>query len=98
VALSLPQTVLQSDFSHSQAKTKVIYSQHTKHVTVTGEPFHFLHMGPVSDVTMWRRLCVADFGDAMSLRHCRCSMVHQIEIYYFREFIWQADVLDMVHL
>ena len=51
------------DFSQSQAKTKFVHGQHSKHGTA--EPFHFLHMGPMSDVTMLRRLCGADFGHAM---------------------------------
>jgi hypothetical protein len=38
-------------------------SQHTKE-TIAG-PFHFLHWGPMSDVTILRRLCVADFGHVM---------------------------------
>jgi hypothetical protein len=43
--------------SQSQAKTKVICSQLTKHGTA--EPFHFLYsMGPISDVTILRRLCM----------------------------------------
>jgi hypothetical protein len=32
------------------AKTKVVCSQNTKHTTAG--PFHLLHMGPLSDVTM----------------------------------------------
>jgi hypothetical protein len=39
-----------ADFSKSQAKTKVHCSQHTKETTIG--PFHFLHMGPMSDVAM----------------------------------------------
>jgi hypothetical protein len=35
-------------------------------------------MGPMSDVTMLRRLCVADFGHAMSALHCRWPKVWQI--------------------
>jgi hypothetical protein len=42
---------------------KVVCSQHTKHGTA--EPFHFFHMDPMSDVTMFRRLCLADFGHAI---------------------------------
>jgi hypothetical protein len=57
-----------ADFSQSQAKTKVVCGQNTKQVT--DEPFHFLHMGPMSDVTILGRLCVADFGHAMSMWHC----------------------------
>jgi hypothetical protein len=55
-------------FSQSQAKSKVVCGQNTKHGTA--EPFHFLHMGPMSDVTMLGRLCVSDFGHAMSVWHC----------------------------
>ncbi len=43
-----------ADFTQSQAKTKVVCSQHTKETTAG--PFHFLHMGPMSDVTMLGRL------------------------------------------
>jgi hypothetical protein len=57
-----------TDFSQSQAKTKVVCSQHTKQGTA--EPFHFLHIGPMSDGTMLGRLCAADFGHTMSLWHC----------------------------
>jgi hypothetical protein len=41
-----------TDFSHQSlaTKTKVVCSQHTKQGTA--EPFHFLHMGPMSDVKM----------------------------------------------
>ncbi len=34
----------------SQSKTKAVCSQHNKHTTAG--PFHFLHMGPLSNVTM----------------------------------------------
>jgi hypothetical protein len=44
---------------------KIVCSQQTKHGTA--KPFHFLYMGPMSDVTMLRRLCVTDFGHAMCL-------------------------------
>jgi hypothetical protein len=50
---------------------KIVCNQHTKHGTA--EPFHFFHMGPMSDVTMLRGLCLADFGHAMSPWHCSCS-------------------------
>jgi hypothetical protein len=40
-----------ADFSQFQAKTKkVVCGQHTKETTAG--PFHFLHMGPMSDVAM----------------------------------------------
>jgi hypothetical protein len=39
-----------ADFGESQAKTKVLCTQHTKKDT-TG-PLHFFHMAPMSDVTM----------------------------------------------
>jgi hypothetical protein len=49
-----------ADFSQrSQDKIKDDCSQHTKETTAG--TFHFLHMGPTSDVTMFSRLCVADF-------------------------------------
>jgi hypothetical protein len=55
VALLLAKSL--ADFRQSQAKTKVVCTQHTKHGTA--EPFHFIHMGPMSDDTMLRRPCVA---------------------------------------
>jgi hypothetical protein len=55
--------------SQNQANSKIVCSQHTKHGTA--EPFHFRHMGLMSDVTMLMRLCVADFGHAMCSCHCR---------------------------
>jgi hypothetical protein len=55
---------------------KIVCSQHTKHGTA--EPFHFFHMGPMSDVTMLRRLCLADFGHAMSLGTGASHKVWQI--------------------
>jgi hypothetical protein len=58
---------------------KIVCSQHTKHGTA--EPFHFFHMGPMSDVTMLRRLCLADIGHAMSPWHCR----------------WQKSLADFSH-
>jgi hypothetical protein len=39
-----------ADFSQSQAKTKVVCGQHTKETSAG--PFHFLHMGPMSDVVI----------------------------------------------
>jgi hypothetical protein len=48
VALSLAKSL--ADFSQSQANTRVVCTQHTKHGTA--EPFHLFHMGPMSDVTM----------------------------------------------
>jgi hypothetical protein len=76
VLLSLPLAKSPTaDFSQSQAKTKIVCSQHTDHGTA--EPFHFLHMGPMSDVTMLRRLCVADFGHAMCSCHCHWPKVLQ---------------------
>jgi hypothetical protein len=56
-----------ADSSQSPAKTNKVYSQHTKHGTA--EPFHFLHMSPMSDITMWRRPAVADFEHTMALWH-----------------------------
>jgi hypothetical protein len=53
-----------ADFNQSTAKTKIVYSHHTNHGSA--EPFHFLHIGPMSDATMMRRLCVAYFGQFMS--------------------------------
>jgi hypothetical protein len=44
------------------AKTQRVYSHDTKHGTAEPEPFHFPHMGLISDVPMLRRLRVADFG------------------------------------
>jgi hypothetical protein len=49
LALSLAKRSL-ADFSKSQAKTKVVCTQHTKETTVG--PFHLLHMVPMSDVAM----------------------------------------------
>jgi hypothetical protein len=40
-----------ADFSQSQAKTKDFCSQRMKETTAG--PFNFLHMGPMSDVTMF---------------------------------------------
>jgi hypothetical protein len=60
-----------ADSSQSQSKTKVVCIQHTKYGTA--EPFHFLHMDPMSDITMWRRPTVADFGRAMALWHWHCG-------------------------
>jgi hypothetical protein len=68
MALLLAKVKGLADFSQSPAKTKVSCSQHTKHGTA--EPFHFLHIGPMSDVTMSRKLCVADFGRDMPHWHC----------------------------
>jgi hypothetical protein len=48
LALSLVKSL--ADFSQGEAKTKVVCSQHSKE-TIAG-PFHFLHMGPMSDVAM----------------------------------------------
>jgi hypothetical protein len=39
-----------ADFSQSEAKTKVVCSQHSKETTAG--PFQFLCMGPMSDVVM----------------------------------------------
>jgi hypothetical protein len=43
------------------------------------EPFHFIHMGPMSDdATVLRRLCVADFGHVMwSVWQCHLAKVWQ---------------------
>jgi hypothetical protein len=57
-------------------KHAFIYSQNTKHGTA--EPFHLLHMGPMSAVEMLRGLCVADFGHATPLWHWRLTKVWQI--------------------
>jgi hypothetical protein len=76
VLLSLPLAKSLADFSQSQANTKIVCSQHTKHGTA--EPFYFLHMGPMKDFTLLRRLCVADFGHAMCSCHCRLPKVWQI--------------------
>ena len=57
-----------TDFSQSQAKTKVVCSQCT--MQTTARPFHFLHMGPMSDVDMLCMLWVADFGHDMTSWHC----------------------------
>jgi hypothetical protein len=53
-----------------------IYSQNTKHGTA--EPFHLLHMAPMSAVVMLRGLCVADFGHATPLWHWRWTKIWQI--------------------
>jgi hypothetical protein len=50
LALSLANKSL-VHFSHSKAKTKAVCSQHTKETTAG--PFHFFHMGPMSDVAFW---------------------------------------------
>ena len=50
VALSLAKS-LADNFRQSQAKIKVVCSQHTK--KTTADPFHYLHMGPMSDVIMF---------------------------------------------
>jgi hypothetical protein len=52
-----------SSQSHDQAKTKVVCLKYIKHCTA--EPFHFLHMGPMSDVSMMGRLYVADCWHTM---------------------------------
>jgi hypothetical protein len=52
-----------ADFiNQSTAKTKIVCSHHTNH----GSAEPFLHIGPMSDVTMMRWLCVAYFGQFMS--------------------------------
>jgi hypothetical protein len=58
-----------ADFSQSQAKTKIVCRQHTKRGTAEAISFH--HMGLMSYGTMFKRLCVADFGHAMCSCHCR---------------------------
>jgi hypothetical protein len=55
--------------AHTQSMVLLNHFIQTKHGTA--EPFHFFHMGPMSDVTMLRRLCLADFGHAMSPWHWR---------------------------
>jgi hypothetical protein len=63
VALALDKSL--ADFNQSQAKTKPAYRQNTKHGPA--EPFHLLHMAPMSAVEMLRGLCVDDFGHATPL-------------------------------
>jgi hypothetical protein len=74
VALALDKSL--ADFSQSQAKTKLVNSQNTKHGPA--EPFHLIHMGSMSAVDMFRGLCVADFGHATPLWHWRWTKVWQI--------------------
>jgi uncharacterized protein YuzB (UPF0349 family) len=52
-----------ADSSQSHAKNKVVCLKNLKHCTA--EPFHFLHMDPMSDVTILGRLCVADCGNTI---------------------------------
>jgi hypothetical protein len=68
VLLSLPLAKSLAEFRKTQAKTKIVCSQHTKHGTA--EPFHFINMGPMNYGTMLRRLCVTC--------HCRRQKVWQI--------------------
>jgi hypothetical protein len=68
MALALAKSL--ADFNQSQAKTKLVYSQNTKHGPA--EP------GPMSAAVMLRGLCVADFGHATPLWHWRWTKVWQI--------------------
>jgi hypothetical protein len=52
----------------SQKPMLFVCDQHTKENTAG--LFHFLHMSPMSDVTMLQSLCVADFGHVMPSWHC----------------------------
>jgi hypothetical protein len=76
VALALDKGL--ADLSQSQAKTKLIYSQNTKHGPA--EPFHLLNMGPMSDVVILRGLCVADFGHATPLWHLCLTKIWQTSV------------------
>jgi hypothetical protein len=61
----------------ARAKPKPrLFAAHTNHETA--EPFHFLHMGPMSYGTMLMRLCVTDFGHVMCSCHCRWQNIWQI--------------------
>jgi hypothetical protein len=66
VLLSLPLAKSLVEFRKTQANTKLGMS-----------PFHFINMGPLSDVLMSRRLCVTDFGHVMCSCHCRWPKVWQ---------------------
>jgi hypothetical protein len=79
-----------ADSSQSQVKTKIVCCQNTKHGTA--EPFHFLHMGPMSDVTMLGRLCVADFGHAMVFFAFPCCCRHVMICFAF-SFRWHKVAL-----
>jgi hypothetical protein len=68
--------VWQISGAEEPSQNKDVCSQHTKYGTA--EPFHFLHMGPMSDVAMSRGLCGADFGHDMSSWHSRMPKVWQI--------------------
>jgi hypothetical protein len=57
VALALDKSLADLSQSKTKTKTKLVYSQNTKHGTA--EPYHLLHMGPMSAVDMFRGLCVA---------------------------------------
>ena len=48
----------------------------------TPQSLLFIHMDPMSDVTMWRRPCVADFGHAISSWHWRWlkSLTHELQL------------------
>jgi hypothetical protein len=67
VALALDKSLADFSQSKTKTKTKLVYSQNTKHGPA--EPFHLLHMAPMSAVEMLRGLCVADFGHATPLWH-----------------------------
>jgi hypothetical protein len=54
-----------------------VCSQYTKHGPA--EPFYFLHIGPMSDVTVSRRLCVADFGHLMFMYGCALHLIFSLE-------------------
>jgi hypothetical protein len=79
LALALLLAKSLADFDQSQAETKILCSQHTKHGTAGG-PFHPLHMGTMSDAAVSRRLCVVDFGHVMPSWpwHCCWPKVWQI--------------------
>jgi hypothetical protein len=49
-----------------KVKTKAVCRWNTKHGTA--KSYHFLHMCPISDVTVLGWLCVTDFGQAIHLR------------------------------
>jgi hypothetical protein len=65
-------------FHSEPSKNNVVCSQHTK--KTTDEPFHFLHMGPMSDAIMLGKLCVAGFEHVMSSWHCRWPKFWQISL------------------
>jgi hypothetical protein len=60
VLLSLPLATTLADFSQSQAKPR-LFAASTPSMALL-KPLHFINMGPMSDVTMMKLLCVTDFG------------------------------------